>query len=128
MSTRKSKATSSAPASAPPAAAAIDPPFTEHDRPAEAGPAVERAAEAEPIPEGSTVAAEPVADAAAARAVTPPDTPTHYLVAATARRGRWRAGRFWSPVPIRVAHDALDADAWARIAADPVLTVTPEWT
>lgn len=72
-----------------------------------------------------TQVAEPAEDPVA---VTPPaaDAATHYLVAATKRQGRWRAGRFWPPEQTRVARDELEADAWARVLADPALSVTPE--
>ena len=61
--------------------------------------------------------AAPVTDAA---------TPTHVLVVANKRTGRYRAGRFWPPEPTRVAIDDIDDEGWAAIVADPALAVTPE--
>ena len=107
MSTRKPKA---------------EPAATPHENAAELAP--EQLAE--PAPADVTEGNEPVDSPAE---VTPPADvaePTHYLVAATKRRGRWRAGRFWAPEPTRVARDELDAVAWALVIADPALTVTAE--
>ena len=40
--------------------------------------------------------------------------------------GFWRAGRHWPPRPgVVVAPDDLSAEAWARILAEPLLTVAP---
>lgn len=103
-----------------------EPAVTPHENTAEL--ATEQLAEPapEPAPADVTEGAELVDSPAE---VTPPADvaePTHYLVAATKRRGRWRAGRFWAPEPTRVARDELDAVAWALVIADPALTVTPE--
>lgn len=89
---------------------------------AAAQPAPENAAEQAPaaVTEGADIIE-------ASAEVTPPadpPQPTHYLVAATKRRGRWRAGRFWPSEHTRVARDELDADAWEQVLADPALTVT----
>lgn len=62
---------------------------------------------------------------AAAVAVTE-SGPTHVMVVANKRTGRYRAGRFWPPEPTRVAIDDIDDESWAAMIADPALTVTPE--
>lgn len=119
MSTRKPKADTAAqpPESAAELAPEIVPPATE--------PTAELAPEIDAI--AVTEGAEALEDGAAVTegpAAAP--EPAHYLVAACRPRGRWRAGRFWTPEPIRVARDEFDDEAWALLQADPVLTVTPE--
>lgn len=90
----------------------------------------ERAAPTEPADEENQGSA-PVAEAAAApqeaakpAVLEPEQPPEGVLTVIGPKRGRWRAGRHFSPEPVKIPLAELSAEEIAMLEGDPKLTLS----